>query len=114
MNRAWNALGLLVLIVAMLGSASTQSPFPFSAHEKPSGCHQHGKNMPSPAPNDHYQCCIAGHESAIVQPPAGPPLIPDATSLLALEPTFQHVSYIATVANDIASFSPPGAIPLRI
>jgi hypothetical protein len=113
MNRPWRALGVVVLIVAMLGSASAQSPLPFSAHEKPSGCHQHGNSTPLPSPDNHYQCCIAGHESAIVQPPVVSQM-PVATTPLAVEPARQIISRTAALTNDIAAFSPPDAIPLRI
>ena len=114
MNRSWRALGAAVLIAAMLGSAWAQSPFPFSAHEKPSGCHQHGNSNPLPSPNKHYQCCVAGHESALVQPQAVLHLITDATAPLAIESASQDFSRLPEVSNDIASFSPPGPIPLRI
>jgi hypothetical protein len=113
MSHSWRAFVFLVLVVAMLGSAWAQSPFALSVHEKPAGCHQHGNSSPSHSPNDHYQCCIAGHESAIVQASVVPHVMPEAASPLTIEPAPQHV-YIAAVASDIASSSPPGAIPLRI
>ena len=113
MKNVGKAVGVLVLLATMPGTLTTQSPIMLFASEKPSGCHQQGRPTPVPVPNDNYRCCIAGHESAIVQPSAlSQALIHTSANLLVAAEIWPHVDFVGIDYSSLAS--PPGAIPLRI
>ena len=55
---------VVLVIVGMTSALTAQLSFASNPHEKPAGCHQHGKQSPVPQRTD-YKCCIAGHEAAL-------------------------------------------------
>lgn len=115
MKDGWKIVGLVLLLAITLGTLTIQSPFMLSAREKPSGCHEHGRPSSAPVPDDSYRCCIAGHDSAIVQPSAVPQaLIHTSPNLLVAAEIWSH-EYLVWLRIDYSSLvSPPGTIPLRI
>jgi len=63
--KLWARIAAAVFIIVGMTSALTaQLSFASNPHEKPAGCHQHGKQSPVPQRTD-YKCCIAGHDAAL-------------------------------------------------
>lgn len=111
---SWKLSGW-ILLVAMVASLPAQSPAVPLMHEKPAGCHQHGNSGPARLPSDNHGCCVAGHDSAIIQPSAAPQvtLRPVPNRMTAAE--FSPPSFLASTNIKFpSSAAPPGATPLRI
>src|SRR5262245_3820067 len=57
--------GTLVLLVAVSLSSMTAHVFTVDSGRQPAGCHEHQQKGPIQSPMS-YQCCIYGHDSAVV------------------------------------------------
>jgi hypothetical protein len=109
-------IAVLFLLFAGLASAITaQTSFGSSRHEKPAGCHEHGKSTPKRGPAD-YRCCVAGHESAAVRPVTNAPL--DYTTVAIAAPPIEKLSLDVFHWTSPIAATPPklsiGDLPLRI
>lgn len=105
---------LLLLAAGLLSSQAAQASPMLSAHETPSGCHGHGKKTPVHPPAG-YACCMAGHDSAIVQTSCVPQALLHACAELAMALPLRQDSLFPTFEIQlIPSGAPPGATPLRI
>jgi hypothetical protein len=112
----------MALLVTMMAAALPDAhslQVPAAQTEHPAGCHERGPaappRSPSPSPTS-YQCCLSGHHAAIPNGAfslrsAAAQLCPlnrgeerDTKIVLSRDPTVMVVS----------SYSPPGAVPLRI
>jgi hypothetical protein len=102
---------------AQVPSLSARSSFqsPVQSNERPSGCHEHGGQAPARAPS--HDCCLAGHDVAVIQvhqlqPPSDVQchvhavMSSNPASVTAALTVFQH--------SVILSPAPPGSDPLRI
>ena len=128
-------LGLL--LIAALGMA-TLAPGPLTAashasrastgllagpRERPAGCHAHGgkslpdsrlPQSPQPAPAS-YQCCLTGHDVAVVQSTHFPQPSGQGTRLaLRVEPALCSFSVTDLKVAMVLTTDPPGSPPLRI
>src|SRR5277367_4093805 len=59
---------LIAVITAPLGAQGLRPDGP--GHDRPTGCHEDGGNVPTPAPTSH-NCCQNGHHPAILQQSSG-------------------------------------------
>jgi hypothetical protein len=66
MTGLWKVPIWLLLLAVMLTSAAVHPILAGITHDKPAGCHSHGRKMPSPQPRD-ANCCVSGHDSALTQ-----------------------------------------------
>jgi hypothetical protein len=107
------ALALLVFIC--VGTLSAQPPVSAALpHHRPAGCHQHDQKAPDPQPVS-YGCCVAGHDSAILQPSA----VSAPSPLVSLAVVVSGSPVQATVISrdqdlPVSSGRPPGITALRI
>jgi len=100
-------------IAGMTSSLAAQLNSVASAHEKPTGCHEHDHRSPGRSPD--YQCCVAGHEAAILRPACIPHDGTQSTSAVLL-PLFLVSSMsmpLMAVATHPPKF-PDGNVSLRI
>lgn len=135
MTFAREILGLL--LIAALGMA-TLVPGPLTAAnhafgssagilaapgERPAGCHGHGRQglpgsrlpqSPPPAPAS-YQCCLTGHDAAVVQASFyTPPSQHWTQTTLQIMPALTKCSFNGSKASRVFSADPPRIAPLRI
>ncbi|MGA9354363.1 MAG: hypothetical protein WBV46_11780 [Terriglobales bacterium] len=106
-----------VLLIATLTSADWAAPQvspPSQLADHSGGCHGHNNSTPNPKPA--HNCCLSGHDAAILQ------------VAHAQRPTVQHVysgAFLNTGSSATASLGPrntsltfsaesPGITPLRI
>jgi hypothetical protein len=108
-------------------AGASSSGFPAGGTEHPAGCHAHaGKTLPhsqpprpqlphSPRPTPvSYQCCLTGHDVAVVQAFLSPqPSIQCTRVTLRLDPA--SISLLDELeVSALLSADPPGTTPLRI
>jgi len=90
------------------------------------GCHAHGgKGLPDSQPHSRfphtqprapvsYQCCLTGHDAAVVQPSHyAPPSHQWIRVTLQIVPALAECSYSSEVSK-VLSADPPNITPLRI
>ena len=128
-------LGLVLiaaLVTAMLATgpliaahpASGSSAGPLAApSERPAVCHAHGgqglpgsrlPRSPHPAPAS-YQCCVTGHDVAVVPPSYHtPPSQPWTRVTLQIAPVRTKCFCNGPEVSMVLSADPPGVAPLRI
>src|ERR1017187_8810129 len=67
-------LAFLMIAVLAAGYYAAQVPSsparssvesPVQSQERPSGCHEHGRKAPARAPS--HDCCLTGHDVAVIQ-----------------------------------------------
>jgi len=127
MKYASKVLGLL-LTIAVVIAPSTTSAFVESGHasaplsgpgDPPAGCHRHASNSlpdshpPHPVPAS-YQCCLTGHDAAVVKTSCSPQPAAECAPLTAqIVPTLP-VRGSGVEVRLVPSADPPGTTPLRI
>src|SRR5258708_9984835 len=79
--------------------------------ESPGGCHQHGGKTPSPA---SYQCCLTGHNVAILQSSHAAEPFHFTQSEPAGEDSSSVFSAVPSDQISVPAAGPPGSSPLRI
>lgn len=108
------ALVIVIALASGLASLGTQSLRVHAlASERPSGCHEHGSQTPAP-PSTSYQCCLTGHNIAVLQATQSeqPPFT--IRSEFPVEPATSLLEDAGYIERTIASGAPPGVTPLRI
>jgi len=91
--------------------------------EHPTGCHAHGgkslpdsqlPHSPRPAPASH-QCCLTGHDVAMVQPSHPTPPSRQWTQVaVQIMAALTECSYEESDVSMVLAADPPGMTPLRI
>jgi len=96
--------------------------------EYPAGCHMHGgktllqsqlpqsqlPRSPLPMPVS-YQCCLTGHDAALVQIPYQTQLsVPNSQVRVQIEPVLTASAFDRLEGSTVISTDPPGTTPLRI
>src|SRR5882762_447023 len=106
----------LALLVGVCLSALTAQALPRASRlrERPAGCHEHRHDGPVPRPASHV-CCLAGRDSAILQPSFWlRPSVQALPAILLAQPA-AGVTLIRSIENlQASSGSPLGIDPLRI
>lgn len=91
--------------------------------ERPAGCHAHGgKNLSgsqlphsSPSPPASHECCLTGHDVAVVQASHyTPPSHPWRRATLQIAPVLTECFFRGSEVSMVLSADPPGITPLRI
>lgn len=141
MKFAREILGLLLIAALVIvtgagaqadrASASPTQPSPGRASpekrlaapaERLAGCHAHGGTSPNvppthsspPAPASH-QCCLTGHDMAVVQDSFQmPPSQQWTRAALHIEPALDRSSFDRLEPSMVLSADPPCMTPLRI
>ena len=113
MKRCARIAAVIMVVVGMTSALGAQLSFASSAHEKPAGCHQHGKT-PVRQPAD-YKCCVIGHQTALLRSAAtSPPVSQVAIAIsfaVALVPEIMSLSAsIPAIPTNPASRN----VPLRV
>ena len=108
---------LFVMVLAgVVGAAFLVTIVPAQAGTRPvrlAGCHEHHRKAPAPEPVS-YECCAAGHRSAILQQAHASP------SLVCVFMAVKFLDAGRTAPSNppesllLSSADPPGVIPLRI
>src|SRR5438477_3653048 len=108
------AVLLLGTIVAGLPGARTLAVPAVSAGH-PAGCHSHGPATPTPAPPS-YECCVSGHHAAIPNASFASRALGERVCSVAFAQQIRLDSAPAllSVMFVVPSYSPPGAVSLRI
>jgi len=130
MKYAPKILGLLLIAAVVIATLATgalaetdHASAPLAGlSDRPAACHMHGDNTlpdsqlphPSrPAPAS-YQCCLTGHDAAVVQTSFSPQ--PSAERVRVAVP-IEHELTVSSCGLEVPivlSADPPGTIPLRI
>jgi hypothetical protein len=126
---------LLILAMPMASLATGASALPAErasapsaiqgtgSPEHPAVCHAHGgKTLPqselprSPLPKPtSYQCCLTGHNAALVQAPYQTQLLVQSSHLKAqIEAVLTTSPFDSLESFTVISTDPPGKTPLRI
>jgi hypothetical protein len=120
-------LGLLLIAAVVMATGAVAEadhaspPWAAPAH-RPAGCHGHGgETLPDshlphsrrPAPVS-YQCCLTGHEAAVVQASYSPQPSFQCSHFRLIEsaPTARCLEGLEVLM--VLSADPPGTTPLRI
>ena len=106
------AMLLLVTMAAMPGAQAM--PFPAMQPGHLAGCHGHAPSPPVPSPTN-YQCCVSGHHAAI--PNAVFSIYSTAAQVCSLVDSDRDGLEFVSFGSSLLvapSYSPPGAVPLRI
>jgi len=114
MSLCARILAVLLLATQLASFSAAQLPFsPTQFPEHPSGCHEHGRKTPAQAPN--HDCCLAGHDVAVLQVSYVPsPLIHGFLAALEMRALFAATLSEATEFSSASSPDPPDIVPLRI
>jgi len=130
MKYAPKILGLLLIIAVVIAPSATgalaeagHAAAPLAGlSDRPAACHMHADNTlpdsqlphpPRPAPAS-YQCCLTGHNAAVVQTSFSPQ--PSAERVRVTEP-IEHELTVSSSGLEVPlvlSADPPGTAPLRI
>ena len=114
MKHCFSVAAVLLVIAGMTSALAAQLSSTPNPHEKPAGCHQHGKKSPVRQPAD-YKCCVAGHDAALLRPAgtAHPVLHISSVIQLGVPPVSESMalptSFAATPPNPSSS-----NVPLRV
>ncbi|MGB8784606.1 MAG: hypothetical protein WCD02_15905 [Terriglobales bacterium] len=115
---------IAAIAVAPLAMASAKADAP-SPIEHPASCHMHDGNTrlvshhpspphsPRPVPTN-YQCCLTGHNTAVVQSTYGPRPCAGSTRVTQLEPSMTECFSTREEVSIVLHANPPGSAPLRI
>ena len=105
----------LLLLITMSAMPSAQAmPFPAAQTGHPAGCHGHGPATPLPSQTD-FQCCANGHQAAM--PNAAFSIYSTAAQVCSLVDSDRDGLEFVSFGSSLLvapSYSPPGAVPLRI
>jgi len=111
----WSKILVSFLIAALTTGAWAAQSFPSTAlaHDRPSGCHGHGGNIPAHAPG--YECCLTGHDVAVLQTSHAPrPAAQYRQADPEVEPSSTAAILLVVQPSLLRSADPPGTTPLRI
>jgi hypothetical protein len=103
--------------------ASASSAGRAALGERPAACHAHGSNSlpdsqlphsPRPVPLS-YQCCLTGHDAAVVQASDSLQLSVESTSVHRQSEPALTINFLGDLeVSTVLSADPPGTTPLRI
>jgi hypothetical protein len=114
MERCTRIAAVVLVVVGMASALAAQQSFAASPHEKPAGCHQHGKKSPARQPAD-YKCCVTGHDAALLRSAGS--VHPVWHSGIAIVMAVPPVSEILALPASLAETPPnPSSrnVPLRV
>jgi len=130
MNCGSKILGVMLIaaiVVAPLATAVAEANNAASRVapvERSAACHMHDGNTlpvshhpspphsPRPVPTN-YQCCLTGHNTAVVQSTYTPQPSAESTRVTLLEPSMTEC-FLPREEVSIVLANPPGSAPLRI
>jgi hypothetical protein len=116
MKFSFKALVLVLVLQVTAGSVTVHAElWPSAENQQPAGCHGHSHDAPQPKPKT-FACCLAGHESALLQASAS--IVPACDVHVRVAAT-ENYTPIANHSREsieqiISSAGPPARLPLRI
>jgi hypothetical protein len=112
MEKVFKVAALLLIVT--VGASAMQSQW-ITIEAQPTqssgGCHEHGGKMPAPA---SYQCCLTGHNAAVLQIPYSPEPFHVFPIELAGEDSSHKSQAASSDKISVPAAGPPGSNPLRI
>lgn len=113
MGRWSKSIAIIALVAMIMTSLALAAAQPFPSAKPVPGCHEHGK-QPSSHPPADYACCIAAHDSALVQAGIGEMAPPIAFAIVAEAGTVLAEQALQLSETFRTSSDPPRLVSLRV
>jgi hypothetical protein len=114
MKRCVRIAAVILVVVGMASALAAQLSSPSSPHEKPAGCHEHGKTSPVRPPAD-YKCCVAGHHAALLRSAAtASPVSQIGTTIPLASLLVTEIIGLSTLIEETPPNPSSRNVPLRV
>jgi len=116
MHARLRTIAVLLLGTVVAGLPGAQAlAVPAASTGHPAGCHSHRPSTPTPAPPS-YECCVTGHHAALPNASFASRGLGERVCGVAVAQQIRLNSApdLLSVMFVVPSYSPPGAVSLRI